>query len=153
MISTILLIIAIIGFLIMMAPIVYWICIYIKTKNQYITTMMHAKKFAHVLKITPWIYKQIELSTDSIFGRMQYEATNSTPPNRTISNERYLEAIQAIRTHFYGTVPIGIAKDMMFEYIDTKQIDILIMNQFTKANSGFFKIESSSGANNNTPIQ
>ena len=121
---------------ILFGPLIYVSCIYIITKKKYLTVLTDIKKFAHIIKFTPWIYRQVEASTNSILSRYQYDVTSGNT-SRKISKEEYTNIINAIRTHFYGSVPSGITKDMMFNYIDPNQVDILILNEFNKANSGF----------------
>ena len=128
---------------ILFGPLIYVSCIYIITKKKYLTVLTDIKKFAHIIKFTPWIYRQVEASTNSILSRYQYDVTSGNT-SRKISKEEYTNIINAIRTHFYGSVPAGITKDMMFNYIDPNQVDILILNEFNKVNSGFLVFNNDS---------
>jgi len=74
-----------------------------------------------------------------VLSRYQFDVTSGSG-SRKISKDEYNEIINTIRTHFYGSVPSGITKDMMFNYIDPNQIDILILNEFNKMNGGFLVI-------------
>ena len=115
--------------IILFGPLVYVSCVYIISRNKYL----------HIIKFTPWIYRQIEASTNSVLSRYQFDVTSGSG-SRKISKDEYNEIINTIRTHFYGSVPSGITKDMMFNYIDPNQIDILILNEFNKMNGGFLVI-------------
>lgn len=125
--------------IILFGPLVYVSCVYIISKNKYLAILTDIKKFAHIIKFTPWIYRQIEASTNSVLSRYQFDVTSGSG-SRKISKDEYNEIINTIRTHFYGSVPSGITKDMMFNYIDPNQIDILILNEFNKMNGGFLVI-------------
>ena len=129
--------------LILDIPLVFFICQYLWKLREEVILRIQSKKFNHVIKIMPWIYKQIERSTESIYSSYRTQILANASSSYTSNNitiDTYNTMIQEIRTHFYGSVPKVITKEILFDYIDANQIDILILNEYNKINGGYFKL-------------
>ena len=122
--------------------------IYFLAQNQYIKLKINKinyddTKLKYIQEFLPYIAGQIERSTQAIY--LQYQTNvqlNKIKKNLNIN--QYTQFIQDIRTHFYGITPKCISGNEMFKYIDSKQIDIMILNSFkiqNQINDNFFKIE------------
>lgn len=113
---------------------------YFKVKSRYLEVIIDGKELRHVTRLMPWIYAQVAKSTEVVLDNYNDKVRANKFP-KEINTEQYLEIISDIRTHFYGTVPKSLS-DNMIRYISEKQIDILILAQFRKANvDGGFKIK------------
>lgn len=94
-------------------------------------------ELSYITKLLPWIHKQIELSVAKIIQE-NVGAPTAEKITKTITIDQYNKLIQDIRTHFYGSVPIIICNSMIQDkHVDTRQIDILILNEFAKQNDIF----------------
>ena len=122
--------------------------IYFLARNQYINLKINEInldniQLKYIQEFLPFIASQIERSTQIIYLQYQINVQlDKIKKNLTI--EQYTQLIQDIRTHFYGITPKCMSGEYIFKYIDSKQIDIMILNTFknqNQMNDNFFKIE------------
>ena len=129
--------------ILILAPLIYFLI-----KNQYIRAKINSInydsiKLKYVQELLPYIANQIERSCQAIY--LQYQSNVQLDKlKRNLNISQYNQFIQDIRTHFYGIIPKSISGNELFKYIDSKQIDIMILNSFkiqNQMNDNFFKIE------------
>ena len=112
----------------------------IDSKIEQIEIINDAKQLSHVTHLMPWILAQIAKSTAVVVDDYLIKVKTGKFP-KEITREQYMQIIVDIRAHFYGTIPKSLSTNI-HKYIDSKQIDLLILAQFGKANSeGDFKIK------------
>ena len=107
-----------------------------RIKNYKLTIDM--KMLRHVTHLMPWIHAQITSSVEVTLLRYKIQVEKGEL-SKKINTEIYNSIINDIRTHFYGTIPKSLS-EMLFKYLDRKQIEILMITEYRLQNNGFFTI-------------
>lgn len=94
------------------------------------------KKLQNAVTLMPYINAQAEKSAEFVINK-NMSLVDRGLIKKVLSPQEYVKLIADTKTHFYGTIPHGISRDMN-NYVAPKQIDVLILNAFQKINSGFF---------------
>ena len=94
------------------------------------------KKLQNIVTLMPYVNAQAEKSAEFVVSK-SIDMANRGLMKKTLDPRDYTKLILDTKTHFYGTIPHGISRDMN-KSVAPKQIDVLILNAFQKINSGFF---------------
>ena len=97
-------------------------------------------KLELVSKLLPWIHDHLSSAINTVLDKYRL-LVMSDKMSKTITIDQYYEIIENVRVQFYGTIPKGFNQEILFQYIDSKQIDIMIMSYFKTLND-IFKIKS-----------
>lgn len=97
-------------------------------------------KLELVSKLLPWIHDHLSSAINTVLDKYRL-LVMSDKMSKTITIDQYYEIIENVRVQFYGTIPKGFNQEVLFQYIDSKQIDIMIMSYFKTLND-IFKIKS-----------
>lgn len=129
----------VLGLAIILVSVFFTRYIYLKCKNEELS--IDRSRLQYITKLMPWIHAQIRRSVEVNVNSVIDSSKDSQ--TKIVSQDEYIDLIQKIKTHFYGTIPTGLS-DTLFKYITPKQIDILLLNAFNQYNSGFIKMKSNS---------
>lgn len=97
-------------------------------------------KLELVSKLLPWIHDHLSSAINTVLDKYRLLVMNDKM-SKIITVDQYYEIIEAIRVQFYGTIPKGFNQEVLFQYIDSKQIDIMIISYFKTLND-IFKLKS-----------
>lgn len=97
-------------------------------------------KLELVSKLLPWIHDHLSSAINTVLDKYRLLVMNDKM-SKIITIDQYYEIIEAIRIQFYGTIPKGFNQEVLFQYIDSKQIDIMIISYFKTLND-IFKLKS-----------
>ena len=117
---------------------VFFIARYYYYKGNYIKIQFDSKKLYHVTHLMPWIYAQLSKSVEVTLDIYRSQVKRNII-KRDINIDIYNKIISDIRIHFYGTIPKSLST-MLFKYVDTKQIEILLLREYYKQNEAYFNI-------------
>ena len=113
---------------------------YIYYKGNINKLICDKNKLELVSKLLPWIHDHLSSAINTVLDKYRLLVMNDKM-SKIITVDQYYEIIEAIRIQFYGTIPKGFNQEVLFQYIDSKQIDIMIMSYFKNLND-IFKIKS-----------
>lgn len=97
-------------------------------------------KLELVSKLLPWVHDHLSSAINTVLDKYRLLVMNDKM-SKIITVDQYYEIIEAIRVQFYGTIPKGFNQEVLFQYIDSKQIDIMIISYFKTLND-IFKLKS-----------
>ena len=113
---------------------------YIYYKGNINKLICDKNKLELVSKLLPWIHDHLSSAINTVLDKYRLLVMNDKM-SKIITVDQYYEIIEAIRIQFYGTIPKGFNQEVLFQYIDSKQIDIMIVSYFKTLND-IFKIKS-----------
>ena len=113
---------------------------YIYYKGSINKLICDKNKLELVSKLLPWIHDHLSSAINTVLDKYRLLVMNDKM-SKIITVDQYYEIIEAIRIQFYGTIPKGFNQEVLFQYIDSKQIDIMIISYFKTLND-IFKLKS-----------
>ena len=138
MVNNIFIYVSIIVLICALITIVGFIAHYYYYKSKLLRINIDNKKLYHVTHLIPWIHKQIEKSTEVIVSKYMNDVQDKKI-ERELDPNIFVNMIKEVRDHFYGTIPKSLCHNL-FEYIDSRQIDILVLTSFKRFNNNYFVI-------------
>ena len=94
------------------------------------------QKLELVTKLMPWIHEHLATATQKVLDRYRLLVL-SDRIKKTITVAQYNQIIEDIRMQFYGTIPVAFNQNVLFQYVDSKQIDIMILAYYRDLNDIF----------------
>lgn len=113
---------------------------YIYYKGSINKLICDKNKLELVSKLLPWIHDHLSSAINTVLDKYRLLVMNDKM-SKIITIDQYYEIIEAIRVQFYGSIPKGFNQEVLFQYIDSKQIDIMIISYFKTLND-IFKLKS-----------
>lgn len=113
---------------------------YIYYKGNINKLICDRKKLDLVSKLLPWVHDHLSSAINTVLDKYRLLVMSDKMP-KIITINQYYEILEDIRVQFYGTIPKGFNQEVLFQYIDSKQIEIMIISYFKTLND-IFKLKN-----------